>query len=182
MKLRLKSYPILREKAKKLMHTHLMLVEHLPKVLIARMLIEPSSTARKNVIISWLHFHFICSVCCISSGFVWIPPMMKGGDLFLLRSVTSITVVAAVYFAHWSQPNRASLWTKISRDLGVSDTNTLKKASCHKWDSSCSRSLNLCRHTPLFRPKSARWLDNFRQNPLLRPICTMLMSSPILHQ
>ena len=75
------------------MHTHLMLVEHLPEVLIARMLIEPSSTARQNVIISWLHFHWICFVCCISSGFVWLSPTMKGGDLFWV----------AVYFADSGQ-------------------------------------------------------------------------------
>ena len=73
------------------MHTHLMLVEHLPEVLIARMLIEPSPTARQNVIISWLHFHWICFVCCISSGFVWLSPTMKGGDLFWVAAGCCIT-------------------------------------------------------------------------------------------
>ena len=47
------------ERATKLRPTYLLLIEHSPKVLIAGMLIEPSSTARQNIIISWLHCHFM---------------------------------------------------------------------------------------------------------------------------
>ena len=39
--------------------TYLLLIEHPPKVCIARMLIEPSPTAGQHIVISWLHCQII---------------------------------------------------------------------------------------------------------------------------
>ncbi len=38
--------------------SYLLLVNHLPKLLITGMLIEPSSTAWQNIALSWLHYYF----------------------------------------------------------------------------------------------------------------------------
>ena len=71
------------------------------------------------------------------------------------------TLVSLRAFAHVRDLQEVQLCddthSAICRLIG---RHTLKKAPCHKWDSSFRGSLHLCRYPPFFRPKSARWLDN----------------------
>jgi len=48
--------------------SYLLLVNHLPEVLIARMLIEPSSAAWQNIVFSWLHYiHYFWGITSLWS-------------------------------------------------------------------------------------------------------------------